>query len=340
MGNRIRFTALSLLLILLLMVPSRVGFAQQARHAELSPTDDAYVVADLNNPADPLGLRTLNTGSLTFLKAWYAWNVSQAGTEKVISLVYLKFNLAPLSADSISSAKLQLFASKVNLTGASRAVAVYFVQNNGWSEKTLTFNNAPGFNNTIYTTSYVSFSGQWYTFDVTSMAKMQVHSQLSLMVALALLYEHNEEQVVFNSNEASSNQPKLVVNYIGPSLSPIELISAFVFTFPGFLITPAIAAGGGVGAFLFVRRYGVLRKTGQKAPKTKRTKKSEPLSLLDSSSPSKAGVVGGRRTRIWGRKTVSMAKSRRQQSEEVCSKCGKPVEAGFKLCPYCGTKIS
>ncbi len=89
---------------------------------EILPSGDGYIVYDVKDPDDKQGFRSLNTGSLKFLKVWYAWNVTHAEKNEIISFAYLKFDLSQISTDKVISAKLRLYAQNVTLTGASRLV--------------------------------------------------------------------------------------------------------------------------------------------------------------------------------------------------------------------------
>ena len=88
---------LSLLLIPLVI---SIAYGQELNTIKLVPTDDAYVVSDITNFVDNVGLRDLNTGDAGFLKIWYAFNVTE-NQEKILSAGYLKFDLTELDADDI-----------------------------------------------------------------------------------------------------------------------------------------------------------------------------------------------------------------------------------------------
>ena len=312
--------------------------AQATKQSTLSPTDDAYVIADLNDPTDVEGLRVLNTGTASFLKVWYAWNITVPGTEKIVSLAYLKFNLAPLHAKNITSAQLDLYAIIVNLTGVSRVLTAYYVSNNSWSESTLDFDNAPAFTNTSYAQTSVSAENQWYTFDLTNMAQQQMNGELSIAIAFQLLYEHNQEQVVFNSNRATSDQPKLVVNYIGPSSSGgiggvLSSIVSFVSTSPWIYIVPAVVvAGGGSGAFFFFySRRSRYKYKGLRRPRL--SEQTQPSVSMESA------VLTGESASLASGAVVGSSVAKSEVSMMSCPSCGKQIQSDFSLCPYCGFEL-
>lgn len=235
-----------------------------AQTVTLKPSDSAYVVANLNdNGTDILGFRRLNTGTLDITKVWYAWNltiVDKATGQttgyipvKIVSFAFMKFNLSELAGLDVSNATLNLYAIQSNLTGASRSLVAYQVGNNSWSQSTLTFNNAPSFNRDANTTSaVVNGAAGWCMFDLTKMVQMKAGGQLSIAMAFLILYQHSEEQVVFDSPRAASNQPYLQVT-AGPPPGPFSGLGDFFATsiVSGFWVSPgAILVGAVVVAFL------------------------------------------------------------------------------------------
>ncbi len=317
---------------------------QQTKQANLSPTDDAYVVADLNDPQDIEGLRTLNTVNEPFLKVWYAWNLTSSSAEgnlsnvKIVSLAYLKFNFDSLHAKSIVSATLNLYAYVVNLTGSSRDLVAYYVTNNTWSQDTLDFDNAPAFNNGTFATSSVSANDQWYSFNLTGMIQNnQTSGELSVAIAFLLLYYHSQEQVVFDSTRASTDQPYLSVSYIGQSSSSVGIWSAivsFVGSSPWIYIIPTVAviAGAG-GAFLFFysRRNGhshVNFTKSKKPPSSPSTSVSESHSRAQSTSSAEGAPLSVA--------TAGSVIANNLSSTISCPNCSKQIQSDYSLCPYCG----
>ncbi len=220
-----------------------------ANTMELAPTDDAYVVADFNDPANRLGLQTLNTGNFTFLRVWYAWNVTDAGN-KILSIAYLKFDLSGLNRDQVTSARLDMYAQRVQLTGDSRFINVYIASMSSWKESTLTYQNKPSFSTNPAATLTVSIPG-WYGWDLTSAVKDKAGSKLTVAVLLKDILNKNQEMVVFTSKEGDpAHAPRLVIDTsAGSSL----LDSDYSIRILGAGITLAIG-GGAVGIILYRRR--------------------------------------------------------------------------------------
>jgi len=263
----------SLFLALLLVVsPAAVSSGNSYQHVSLAPTDSAYVVANLkDNGTDPLGFRSLNTGALSITKVWYAWNLTEVDRTtgktigyipvEIVSFAYMKFNLSQFAGLEITNATLRLYAIQSNLTESIRYLVAYHVTNNSWSQSTLTFNNAPGFDkNDNSTTPVDNGVGGWYGFDLKKMAQSRAGGELSVAIAFLVLYQHSEEQVVFNSPRAVTDQPYLYVAvspFPGPFTSPASFFEtslvSYVWLPPGVLAALA-AASLIIGYYLFQKR--------------------------------------------------------------------------------------
>ncbi len=241
------------IIILMMLAGNLRASAQQI--LELKPTDDSYVVSDLNDPLDKLGFRDLNAGDFKFLKTWYAWNVTKSGKERIISLIYLKFDLSNLKADSISSAELQMYAFVANLTGITRPVDIHVVPNSNWTQSSLTFNSAPVFKPNATASTIIQSNNKWYSWDLTDLVRKNAGSQLSLAVVLRTMYKNSEEQVVFHSKESNERDkaPKLVIALVGSSSTgmPQGVMLAII-------ATSAAGVAGGL-AFYFFRKSRSLK---------------------------------------------------------------------------------
>jgi len=240
---------IALALIILAMLPSAIQASAQ-QILELKPADDSYVVSDLNDPLDKLGFMDLNAGDFKFLKTWYAWNVTEAGTERILSLIYLKFDLSNLEADSINSAELQMYAFVANLTGVTRPVDLHVVPNSDWIQSSLTFNSAPVFNPNATASTIIQSNNKWYTWDLTDEVKENAGSQLSAALVLRTLYQNSEEQVVFHSKESNERDkaPKLVMALVGSSSVGMSQDTILA------IIAGSAAAAGGFAFYLFQKK--------------------------------------------------------------------------------------
>ena len=122
---------------------------------------------------------------------------------------YLKFNFSSLNALSVSNAKLKLYVYTAD-PGPDRSILVYGNINEGWSESTITWKNAPDqAGDTLITSSPATGTpvGTWIEFDVTS----YINSQMSDKVVSLQLKNSGTAYITFNSREASTNKPQLVI---------------------------------------------------------------------------------------------------------------------------------
>lgn len=341
---------------LLSTVVARPALSASTVTTQVKPSNDAYVVADLNDTADKLGFRSLNTGNLPILKVWYAWNltiVNKTGSVvgyvpvKIVSVTYFKFDLSSISGgDTVTNATLKLYSSVSNLTGASRFLIAYYVPNNSWSQSSLDWYNAPAFHTrTNSSVSITNGAKGWYSLDLTRMAQNATGKTLSVAMTFLVLYKHNEEQVVFNSTRAAGDQPYLVVQYIGTP--PFSLGSAFDFSqglnsdnVVGLVVIIAIL--GGVG--FFVWRWSRRGRGGAVRPqKPARAKPEGGRGQAAAGEGAAAGAMAkGAKCPNCGAPVESDFKvcpnCSRELAEKVCGNCGKSMKMEFKVCPYCGNK--
>lgn len=222
------FLVCSVLLLFVLLLP--LTGASTTKSLVIDVTEDSYVVANVNDPADSYGLREKNYGTLDFVKAWYIWNVVteepqeegqepqeavEVEKEKVISIAYLKFDLSAIKDKTIDSAMLQLYAQNVALL-TPRYVQVFQVSSD-WAETTLNFNNAPQWGDTAIATAVIYQVDQWYGWDVTGDVKTEAQSgQISLAIMLRDMEKASEELVAFPSRETGDNLSRLLITYTEP----------------------------------------------------------------------------------------------------------------------------
>jgi hypothetical protein len=123
---------------------------------------------------------------------------------------YLTFNLPALG--TITNATLRLFGS-LNDTSSPSVQSQVFAAAGTFDESTLTWNNRPGSTGSALSTITVTgTTPQWYTLDVTQFLKSeQALGHTTVTLAIRNPTQQNA-LVVFNSDEAASNRPELVVS--------------------------------------------------------------------------------------------------------------------------------
>ncbi|MBA7665557.1 hypothetical protein ES703_73631 [subsurface metagenome] len=221
-------------MLLLFALLSLLMGASVTKSLVIDVTEDTYVVADVNDPEDTYGIMNENYGDLEFVKAWYLWNVVQEEVipevaegeeavpelveveyERIVSVIYLKFDLTELEDMEIESAMLQLYAQNVALL-APRYVQAYQVESD-WDELTIDFNTAPQWGQNALATTTVYQADQWYGWDVTGGVTSEISSgQFSLAVMLRDMEKASEELVAFPSHESGENISRLLITYTEP----------------------------------------------------------------------------------------------------------------------------
>lgn len=168
----------------------------------LSPTGDTFVRDgsygnDINGSAT-----TMLCKNVTSASSYTRWS-------------YVKFDTTGLG--TISSAKVRVYANLSTTSPASMDVSVYGQQFTSsspeWSESTLTWNNKTLPLSTALATKTVTGTGQVvYEWDVTTFARSEASAgRRKFGLVFKAIPANTEAAVIFNSKEATSNKPVLVV---------------------------------------------------------------------------------------------------------------------------------
>jgi hypothetical protein len=164
-----------------------------ASTATLNPVADAHVRDGTNAGT--------NFGTATSLEQK---NSSVAGN---VRRTFLRFPLAGLGS-TISSAKLRLYGASVT---SAKAVGVY-ATSTSWAETTINFNNAPAIGAKQGSSTSVGLTAAYVEWDLAAYVQAQRTggaSEVSFEVKQDVA--NNEAPTTFNSREAASNKPQLVV---------------------------------------------------------------------------------------------------------------------------------
>lgn len=117
---------------------------------------------------------------------------------------YFKFDVS--TCQDISKAVLRLYCN--SNSGSVVDHSVFGIDDDAWSESSLTWDNRPQSTSVAIATTDVASAGAYYEWDVTN----YVLSQTDGAVSFALINESDLlVKVLFSSKEASSNQPELAI---------------------------------------------------------------------------------------------------------------------------------
>jgi acetyl esterase/lipase len=171
--------------ILILVFFSLISAAQV-----YNPSDDAYVRGGSYSAS--------NFGNESVL-------VIKKGTDGTFfRKSYLKFNLAGSGITGLQSAKIRLYTSAV----VPFEVSMYETSDN-WTESLINWDNAPVIGNLLGSLQ-VNAVGSYYEWDVTQYVLSQLSSDETVSVVCYDAKSTNQ-QISFNSKEATSNHPELVL---------------------------------------------------------------------------------------------------------------------------------
>ena len=229
------FYIISLVLVLLL---SYETFGEQSTTVKISPTDDAYVVANLNDKIDISSLKQTNTGSDEFIHMISALNITE-NQSTVVSVAYLKFDLSEYETESIQDATLYMFASDVKLDNSPKNIALIFVDDDNWNESEITYLQRPFFSTTIDAISVISEPGKWYSWDITEVVRNNNDSELSLALTFETGKDFTSDLATFYSKESdiTENTPYLEIKYFDQQ--PVDYTLAII---GGIIVTVIIVA--------------------------------------------------------------------------------------------------
>ena len=197
--------------------------------ATLTPVADAYVSGGKN-------ANTNFGAALTLI------NQKNSSVNKS-NETFLKFDISAISTD-VSSAVLRLNGRLSNTQTPSIAVEVHNVTNTTWLENTITWNNKPAAEAAILATVNVNSTvNQYYDWDITALIANAKATGSNLVTLKLLNTNSTNNHVIFNSKEAATDRPQLVVIHSGSgftrSVDPFEIKNAPT----GIMIYPNPAKG-------------------------------------------------------------------------------------------------
>jgi hypothetical protein len=112
----------------------------------------------------------------------------------------------------VSNAKLRLFGGLQDSIAASIGLAIHSAVGTSWNESTLTWNNRPALDaNALATTTITGTTAKWYDIDLTTYIKSKVAAAAGAVTLVLRSTTATSTLCQFNSDEAATNQPQLVV---------------------------------------------------------------------------------------------------------------------------------
>ena len=174
----------------------------------IETSEDSYVVTDLNDPHDFRGLHQMNFGKKPFLKTWFSWNATES-SEKVNTISYLKFDLSNIDPSKIHTVTLEIPIQNIsfNSTNTIRAISVYSVDSNDWTETEITYENRPALDEFI-SNSWIDNTATISKWVITDYVVETAGSEITLAIELSDMYMNMDESVYYYSK--NSEDPSLI----------------------------------------------------------------------------------------------------------------------------------
>ncbi len=135
------------------------------------------------------------------------------GTDPGIKEAFLKFDIANVAGD-ITNARIRIYG-KLVADGAAVQVQAFACATTGWVESTLNWNNKPASAGSVLSSNTVSSGtvSQWFEFDVSNYLKTQQANGAATVSFVLKGATSSTVHATFNSSEATSNKPELIVDY-------------------------------------------------------------------------------------------------------------------------------
>ena len=131
-------------------------------------------------------------------------------TASVNREAFLRFDLSSVS--TIGTARLRLFGRLLTNDSRNIRTGVFSSANTTWTETGLTWNNRPTTGSTpLATVTVTDATARWYEWDLTSYLKAQKAAGKNVVTLVLKNLDVSAPQTTFNSREAGSNRPELVI---------------------------------------------------------------------------------------------------------------------------------
>ena len=146
--------------------------------------------------------------------------VQQSATAGSNRETHLKFDITPVTG--ITSAKLRLYGSLIDTSGTNVPTAVFATTPNTWTESgsgSITWNNKPLPTvppTSIGTATITDNVARWYEWDLTTYIQGEKAGNRNTISLVIKSTANSTPYAVFNSKEAATNQPQLLITTTAP----------------------------------------------------------------------------------------------------------------------------
>jgi FG-GAP-like repeat len=165
------------------------------RHLVLKPVADAYVAAGVSASEHFGGALSLRVKK----------GIAPENTRRS----YLKFDIRDVG--SVQHAVLRLYGHLSSASTRVVRVTLYGVDDNGWDERTITWNTRPALDAVLRTVDVDGVVPRWFEVDLTSFVRAQRTAGHAVVTIALRSVVHTSAYATFNSREAAAGAPELVV---------------------------------------------------------------------------------------------------------------------------------
>ena len=177
----------------------------------LNPTADTYT--ESGSPATNFG----SSGEVRVKKS----SGTTANREAL-----LKFDLSSLGGAPAASAVLRLYG-KLQDTREANVVTDVFPTTTAWTESGVTWNNRPAATGAkVGSLTVKNTTGQYYEVDITSLIQAELAAGRTTVALLLANPNTASPYTTFNSRNAASNKPQLVITPGGPAINSAPSVNA------------------------------------------------------------------------------------------------------------------
>ena len=166
------------------------------------------------------------------------------GSTDNVREAFLRFGIA--ATPTVGRARLRVFGALSDARSSNIPLIVSAVPVTTWSETALTWSTRPGRGAQLATVAIVDATARWYEFDVTWYVRSEKAAGRQV-VSLALdAGATSSPHLAFNSREAASNRPELIIGETASVPTDVVLYSADATVVKGAWQRPSdsTAAGG------------------------------------------------------------------------------------------------
>jgi ELWxxDGT repeat protein len=185
-------------------VPSGSGPALSAHASPTPPVTTFHIRAGADALVRDGTYATKNFGTQSTLE------VKQSTSAGSTREAYLRFDTS--AAATVNSVKLRLFGKLSDSSASKVNISVYSLANTTWSETGITWSKPPIGATTLRGTMGVTgTAGQWFELDLTSFVKAERAAGRKIISLKLKGAATSGPFAIFNSDEATTNRPELVV---------------------------------------------------------------------------------------------------------------------------------